>query len=44
MGVTWCLTWAFGGFHVSEFLTADGEAHSGRPADWVVSWEAWDVD
>ncbi|OHV30306.1 hypothetical protein BBK14_16715 [Parafrankia soli] len=29
---------------LSEFLTADGEAPSGRPADWVVSWEAWDVD
>ncbi|WP_041254306.1 hypothetical protein [Frankia sp. EAN1pec] len=25
-------------------LREDGEAPSGRHADWVVSWEAWDVD
>ncbi|OHV54012.1 hypothetical protein CcI156_03450 [Frankia sp. CcI156] len=29
---------------LNQFLTAGGEALSRRPADWVVSWEAWDVD
>ncbi|OHV34085.1 hypothetical protein [Pseudofrankia saprophytica] len=29
---------------ISEYLAADGEPRPRRPADWVVSWETWNVD